>query len=231
MWRESSFCMRKWNCMCETVDQPNTQYIVKCSLSSFPPTLDYQCGPPCHLIIKHQQAAHCRTLVPNKFNVQTRRGRNSRETGWNTKEVRRVVCACFIQKGTVCAMRWGVEMKERKEEKKTSLKFPVFLPCPESILPAWPRAGEGQTMKWGRTRGSPLRFRRLFLPTLFCFPTLWKYIPSPLFLPCLFPLCIFLLLHCKMLQRPHPPHKKHLPTPFSLQSPSFSFSRSLHCQH
>lgn len=118
------------------------------------------------------------------------------------------MCVCVkinSERNSVCheVRCWDERGKRRK---KSLLKFPVFPSCPQSILPVWPGAGEGQTMKWGRTRGSPHCFGRLFLPTLFCSPSLWEFVPPPLFLLCTFLLCIppFCIVTCC---RDRPPKK------------------------
>lgn len=116
------------------------------------------------------------------LHYKTEKEKQADKVAEQTKEAREDVCLCVkfhSERNSVCheVRCWD----ERGRRRKNLWSFPVFPSCPESILPVWPQAGEGQTMKWGRTRGSPHRFRHCSLPTLFCFSSQWKEVPLTLF--------------------------------------------------
>lgn len=107
------------------------------------------------------------------YKAERRRNKQVKWLNKLRKHEKMCVCVKFhSERNSVCheVRCWD----ERGRRRKTLWSFPVFPSCPESILPVWPQAGEGQTMKWGRTRGSPHRFRHCSLPTLFCFSSQWK---------------------------------------------------------
>lgn len=86
-------------------------------------------------------------------------------------------------------MRWGVEMKEGKEEKRA---FWSFLSSPPALGASCPSGPEQEKDRRWNEEGPEevLTASGVFLPTLFRSPSLWEFVPPPLFLLCTFLLCI-----------------------------------------
>lgn len=101
---------------------------------------DVQCNSSASpVIFSYMLKSHFRILVSQAaYTLQDwEKEKQADKVAGQTKKAQEDVCVCvlsFIQKGTVCAMRWGVEMKEGGEERtcEVSLYSPPALraSCP-----------------------------------------------------------------------------------------------------